>query len=134
MNILSTYIRPWCYIYNSKIDFCDFWLSLLFVILGLQMSSFEPFDKIRYYEPTVSLGINPLFISLSFLFLGLTNLIKILFPKKPILSLDLTIKLLMFFLLVMMSLATMKYSVFHILSIFYGMSAAISASVIFRTS
>lgn len=134
MNAISSYIRPWCYIYNSKIDFCDFWLSLLFIILGTQMVAFDPFDKVWYYEPTASLGINPKFVSLSFITLGMVNLFKIMLPKKPLLSIDLIIKVLMFFLLVMMSLATMKYSVFHVVSIFYGMTAAISASVIFRTA
>lgn len=134
MNTISSYIRPWCYIYNSKIDFCDFWLSVLFIILGVQMIAFDPFEKVWYYEPTVSLGISPHFVSVSFLTLGAANLIKILMPKKPLLSIDLVIKVAMFFLLVMMALATMKYSVFHVVSIFYGMTAAISASVIFRTS
>lgn len=65
------YVREWCYIFNSKIDFCDLWLSLLFIALGLQMVSVDPIDKAWYYEPAADFGLNSFLSGLSFLGLGI---------------------------------------------------------------
>ena len=98
------------------------------------MGMVEPIDKAWYYEPVIEFGINSSISSFFFLVLGIGNLIKIFVPKKPNLLIDLFFKFAMFFFLVLMSLATMKHSIFHVVSIFYAMSSLISASVIVRTT
>lgn len=65
------YIRPWCYIFNSKIDFCDLWVSILFIVLGIHMATISPFDKAWYYEPAQEYGLDS--ITSSLVFLALRN-------------------------------------------------------------
>lgn len=97
------------------------------------MSLIEPVDKVWYYESVKDIGVDSNLTAVSFLLLGLGNIVKIFIPKKPFVIIDMTMKMSMFFLLVMMSLSTMRYSVFHIVSIFYAMTAVISVSVIIRS-
>lgn len=65
------YIRSWHMICNSKIDFNDFWLSLLFVALGIHMYKIDPVDKVWYYESISEYGIHSSHTFLLFLSLGL---------------------------------------------------------------
>lgn len=53
-------------------------------------------------------------------------------PTKPNAIIDLLFKVTMLFILVLMSLATMRYSIFHVVSIFYSMAAIISANIIIK--
>lgn len=127
------FVRTWFYVFHSRIDFCDLWLSVLFVALGTQMGAVNPVDTTWYYQPASSLGLTSEILSFLFTTIGAVNIVKIFYPSKPNLTFDLILKVAMFFLLVLMALSTMRYSAFHIVSIFYSMLSVLSASLIVRT-
>ncbi len=127
------FVRTWGYVFHSRIDFCDLWLSVLFVALGTQMGAVDSVDTTWYYNPVSSLGLTSEILSFLFTTIGVVNIFKIFYPSKPNLTFDLVLKVAMFFLLVLMALSTMRYSAFHIVSIFYAMLSVLSASLIVRT-
>jgi len=98
------------------------------------MGLVEPLDKAWYYQPALSLGLTSEVLSFLFTIIGAINVVKIFCPSKPNLTFDLSLKVAMFFLLVLMALSTMKYSTFHVVSIFYTMLSILSASLIVRTT
>jgi len=126
-------IRPWIFIRLSKYDQIDIWLSILFIFLGIQMYQIDGVEHVWYYEPMTKYGITSSMLAFSFLFLGILNLIKLLIEIKPNIIFDLSMKFLMFSFLISMSFATMKYSVFHIVSIFYSMTSFLSFILISKT-
>jgi len=126
-------IRPWIFIRLSKYDQIDIWLSILFIFLGIQMYQIDGVEHVWYYEPMTKYGITSAMLAFSFLFLGILNLIKLLIEIKPNIIFDLSMKFLMFSFLISMSFATMKYSVFHIVSIFYSMTSFLSFILISKT-
>lgn len=127
-------VRSWDYVFHSRVDFCDLWLSVLFIALGTHMGLVDPLDKAWYYQPALSLGLTSEILSVLFFIVGAVNISKVFYPSKPSLTLDLSLKVAMFFLLVLMALSTMKYSTLHVVSIFYTMLSILSASLIVRTT
>lgn len=126
-------IRPWIYIRSSRLDLLDMWLSVLFIFLGIQIYQIDGVEHVWYYEPMTKYGITSAMLAFSFLFLGVLNLVKLLIEIKPNIVFDLSMKLLMMSFLISMSFATMKYSVFHIVSIFYSMTSFLSFILISKT-
>ena len=47
---MKKYIRDWRFIYNSKIDFVDLYLSLTILLLGVHLLVKQPIQQITHYH------------------------------------------------------------------------------------
>lgn len=75
-------LRQFCYIYNSRIDFVDFWLCLYIVTTGMVCMYSHPLENIPVYTNLTERGITSNGLGLFSLSIGLLNLIRLHLPVK----------------------------------------------------
>lgn len=75
--------RRFCYIYNSRVDFVDFWLCLYIVTTGMVCLYSHPLENIAVYTNLTERGITSNGLGVFSLSIGLLNLIRLYIPFKP---------------------------------------------------
>lgn len=77
-------LRRFCYIYNSRVDFVDFWLCLYIITTGMVCLYSHPLENIpTVYTNLTDRGITSNGLGLFALIIGSLNLIRLYIPFKP---------------------------------------------------
>jgi hypothetical protein len=113
--------RRWCYIYNSRVDFIDGWLSFLVFILGIYLLIVQPVEKIEYYHFLEEQGFGSIVLGSFSTLVGLSNIIRIFVPVKTNIFLTVAMKCLTLAICLLMFFSILANTVVPIASIFYGM-------------
>ena len=82
---LSQFHRPreFKYIYESRIDFVDFYLSLHLIFTALVLLIAQPLEHIAVYTNITKSGVGSIGLGWYILVIGLLNLLRVFAPVKP---------------------------------------------------
>ena len=79
---VSSKIRPFHYIYNSRVDFVDFWLILYILTSGIILFISQPLENIPVYTNLTNQGITSYELGAYALLVGTMNLVRLFTPFR----------------------------------------------------
>lgn len=125
-------IRPLKYIYNSRVDFIDLWVSVLSILTGIVLMLNNPLETISVYENLTKSGITSSRLGAFSLLVGSANVAKIFFPIRPNIYLTLILKVLSFSIFCLLFFTVVGNPPLPVSTVFYFMVAGLSLDNIIR--
>lgn len=126
-------MRKLCYVYNSRTDFIDLWITTLILIMSIEMLVAHPIEVISTYHDILKAGASSKFLGITGLILSILNYLRIFYPRKPPIGLTVGLKCFNFGLCLFMFLSMLHNDVIPLSAILYGMVSLLIFDNIKRT-
>lgn len=133
MFTINRIIRPWCYIYNSKVDLYELWLSSLLFLLGIHAFLTDPLTRTWHYSLLKEYNVSSTLLSSICISVSTVSIFKVFLCFKINIWVDILLKSAMFFIFTLLALSSAKFSLFHTISIFYCMVSILTLIIIIKT-
>lgn len=125
--------RKLSYIYNSRVDFIDLWISSISFLIGVVLLLCQPIESIPSYHFLISSGIHSKNLGFFAIFVGLSSIIRILLPFKVNVLISTLMKTFSLGLFVLLSLSVLGNPSLPISIIFYFAVSLLAFDNLVRT-
>ena len=133
-------IRDLRYIYNSRVDFVDIWVSMLLLMTGIILVSSNPLETIKgrfliieIYNNLTRNGLSSISLGFFSIFVGIMNTVRILLPFKLNIYCATLMKTLTFSVFVLLFFTVVGNPPMPVATTFYFMVSLLTLDNIMRT-